>query len=83
MFDASLADYAVKQYKRHNIEIKTSHHVEELRKGYPNDDSARKDQAGQVQGRVYVSTPQTLYQVALSLRCSGFPDTGLWTLTMQ
>lgn len=35
MFDASLADYAVKQYKRQNVQIKTSHDVEELRKGFP------------------------------------------------
>ncbi|OCT45889.1 pyridine nucleotide-disulfide oxidoreductase family protein [Cladophialophora carrionii] len=53
MFDASLADYAVKQYRRQNIEIKTSHQVEELRKGLPNDENARNDQASQVKGRVY------------------------------
>lgn len=53
MFDASLADYAVKQYQRQNIEIKTSHQVEELRKGFPNDEKARSDQASQVKGRVY------------------------------
>ncbi|KAK5937106.1 hypothetical protein PMZ80_010646 [Knufia obscura] len=46
MFDAALADYASKQYARHNISIKTSHHVEELRKGPPNmkDASQRQDQ---------------------------------------
>ncbi|KIW73995.1 hypothetical protein PV04_02067 [Phialophora macrospora] len=53
MFDASLADYAVKHYRRQNIEIKTSHQVEELRKGLPNDENARNDQASQVKGRVY------------------------------
>jgi NADH dehydrogenase FAD-containing subunit len=37
MFDATLADYAVKTYKRQGIEIKTSHHVEELRQGFPNE----------------------------------------------
>lgn len=37
MFDASLADYAVRNYKRQGIEIKTSHHVEELRPGFPNE----------------------------------------------
>jgi NADH dehydrogenase len=53
MFDASLADYAVKHYKRRNIEIKTSHQVEELRKGMPNDPEARDTQDKQVKGRVY------------------------------
>lgn len=37
MFDASLADYAVRNYARQGIEIKTSHHVEELRQGFPNE----------------------------------------------
>jgi NADH dehydrogenase FAD-containing subunit len=37
MFDATLADYAVKNYKRQGIKIKTSHHVEELRQGFPNE----------------------------------------------
>ncbi|EXJ78712.1 NADH dehydrogenase [Capronia coronata CBS 617.96] len=53
MFDAALADYAVKQYKRQNVEIKTSHHVEELRKGFPNDPEAAKNQDAQVPNRVY------------------------------
>ncbi|KIW16363.1 hypothetical protein PV08_06414 [Exophiala spinifera] len=53
MFDAALADYAVKQYQRQNIEIKTSHHVEELRRGFPNDEEARKNQDKQPKGRVY------------------------------
>ncbi|KIX01961.1 uncharacterized protein Z518_07900 [Rhinocladiella mackenziei CBS 650.93] len=53
MFDATLADYAVKHYKRQNIEIKTSHQVEELRKGFPNDPEAVKNQDKQVKGRVY------------------------------
>ncbi|KIV80578.1 hypothetical protein PV11_08071 [Exophiala sideris] len=53
MFDATLADYAVKQYKRQNIEIKTLHHVEELRKGFPNDEDARANQDKQPSGRVY------------------------------
>merc|ERR1719359_2279146 len=53
MFDASLADYAVKQYQRQNIDIKTSHHVEELRKGFPNDEEARENQDRQPKGRVY------------------------------
>ena len=40
MFDAALADYAVKTYTRQNIDIKTSHHVEELRMGLPEDGEA-------------------------------------------
>jgi NADH dehydrogenase FAD-containing subunit len=51
MFDASLADYAVKSYKRQGIEIKTSHHVEELRKGLPNDDYDHPER--QMKGGVY------------------------------
>ncbi|KAK5106602.1 hypothetical protein LTS08_000723 [Lithohypha guttulata] len=35
MFDAALADYAMKQYSQKNIDIRTNHHVEELRKGPP------------------------------------------------
>lgn len=53
MFDASLADYAVKRCERQNITIKTSHHVEELRKGFPNDPKAAANQNTQVKGRVY------------------------------
>ncbi|KIW45459.1 hypothetical protein, variant [Exophiala oligosperma] len=53
MFDAALADYAVKQYKRQNIDIKTSHHVEELRRGFPDDEEARQNQDRQPKGRVY------------------------------
>lgn len=53
MFDASLAEYAVKHFRRQNVEIKTSHTVEELRKGFPNDTQAANDQDSQVKGRVY------------------------------
>ncbi|EXJ81184.1 hypothetical protein A1O3_07474 [Capronia epimyces CBS 606.96] len=53
MFDAALADYAVKQYRRQNVEIKTSHHVEELRKGFPNDAEAAQNQDEQRPGLVY------------------------------
>jgi NADH dehydrogenase FAD-containing subunit len=35
MFDAALSDYAISQYSRKNIDIRTSHHVEELRRGPP------------------------------------------------
>ena len=31
MFDAALSEYAIQTYSRKNIQIKTSHHVEELR----------------------------------------------------
>ena len=53
MFDASLADYAVKTYKREGIGIKTSHHVEELRKGFPNDSEAAQTQDKQLKGGCY------------------------------
>lgn len=35
MFDEKLAKYATESFQRENIEILTSHHVEELRKGAP------------------------------------------------
>lgn len=35
MFDKKLADYAMQKFKREGIDIKTSHHVEELRAGAP------------------------------------------------
>ncbi|KAI1588385.1 Ndh NADH dehydrogenase FAD-containing subunit [Pyrenophora tritici-repentis] len=35
MFDKKLADYAMQKFKREGIQIKTSHHVEELRPGAP------------------------------------------------
>ncbi len=41
MFDASLAKYALETFKRDGIEIKTEHHIEELRKGLP--DGAEDD----------------------------------------
>ena len=53
MFDKSLSDYAVKQYQRKNVDIKTSHHVVCLRKGFPNDPEAKNNQDGQVKHRVY------------------------------
>ena len=53
MFDASLADYAVKTYRREGIEIKTSHHVEELRKGFPNDPETAQNQDKQLKGGCY------------------------------
>ena len=53
MFDAALSDYAIKTYKCQNIEIKTSHHVEELRKGLPEDSEASAHQDRQLKGGVY------------------------------
>ena len=53
MFDASLSDYAVKVYRREGIEIKTSHHVEVLRKGFPNDLDSREHQERQLKGGCY------------------------------
>jgi len=53
MFDAALADYASKQYARHNISIKTSHHVEELRKGPPELKDATEKQDRIPPGRVF------------------------------
>ncbi|KAK4615894.1 putative NADH dehydrogenase [Fulvia fulva] len=35
MFDKSLGDYAMKTFHRNGIDIKTSHHIEELRPGVP------------------------------------------------
>lgn len=35
MFDEKLSGYAMKHFKRHGIDIKTSHHVQELRTGVP------------------------------------------------
>ena len=67
MFDKSLADYAVKQYQRDNIEIKTSHHVERLRKGFPNDPEAQNDQDSQVRHRVYTIRTQEEGDVGIGL----------------
>ncbi|KAF1848303.1 FAD/NAD(P)-binding domain-containing protein [Cucurbitaria berberidis CBS 394.84] len=46
MFDEKLAAYAMQKFKRKGIDIKTSHHVEELRSGAPverNRSADRKD----------------------------------------
>jgi NADH dehydrogenase len=53
MFDAALADYAVRTYRREGIKIKTSHHVEELRKGFPNDPESAQNQDKQLKGGCY------------------------------
>jgi len=43
MFDESLGKYATSVYKREGIDIKTSHHVKELRLGLPDDDVGRSN----------------------------------------
>lgn len=43
MFDEKLATYAMKKFKRRGIDIKTSHHVEELRSGAPAERSVSED----------------------------------------
>lgn len=35
MFDSSLANYALETFRRDGIKVKTSHHIEELRRGLP------------------------------------------------
>jgi len=35
MFDSSLANYALETFRRDGIEVKTEHHIEELRRGLP------------------------------------------------
>jgi NADH dehydrogenase len=39
MFDEKLASYAMAKFKREGIDIKTSHHVQELRPGAPTEDT--------------------------------------------
>lgn len=43
MFDEKLAKYAMQKFKREGIDIKTSHHVEELRSGAPAERSVSED----------------------------------------
>jgi NADH dehydrogenase FAD-containing subunit len=43
MFDEKLAAYAMQKFKREGIDIKTSHHVEELKAGAPAERSASED----------------------------------------
>ena len=49
MFDESLGKYAMSVYKREGIDIKTSHHVKELRLGLPDDDVGHRN-VGDTQG---------------------------------
>lgn len=53
MFDAALAEYATNLYKRNNIDVRTSHHVEFLRKGHPNDPECAQHQEDIPSGRVF------------------------------
>ncbi|KAH8816431.1 pyridine nucleotide-disulfide oxidoreductase-like protein [Xylogone sp. PMI_703] len=43
MFDANLADYAMKLFARDGISIKTEHHIQELRPGLPGSEHSDKD----------------------------------------
>ncbi|RFU25100.1 hypothetical protein B7463_g11234, partial [Scytalidium lignicola] len=43
MFDANLADYAMKLFARDGISIKTEHHIQELRPGLPEQKPGEKD----------------------------------------
>jgi NADH dehydrogenase FAD-containing subunit len=40
MFDSSLANYALETFRRDGIEVKTEHHIEELRQGLPGSDES-------------------------------------------
>ncbi|KAK6527378.1 hypothetical protein TWF281_010558 [Arthrobotrys megalospora] len=46
MFDAKLATYALNLFKRDGIEIKTEHHIQELRLGLPHGQENTSDTAG-------------------------------------
>jgi NADH dehydrogenase FAD-containing subunit len=67
MFDKALSDYAVKTYKRQNIEIKTSHHITELRKGLPEDSEASAHQDKQLKGGVYTLTTKEEGDVGIGM----------------
>ncbi|KAF2673928.1 NADH dehydrogenase [Microthyrium microscopicum] len=43
MFDEELGKYAMKQFAREGIEIKTSHHIKSLRKGLPDSENSQFD----------------------------------------
>ncbi|KAK6512644.1 hypothetical protein TWF481_001526 [Arthrobotrys musiformis] len=43
MFDAKLANYALNLFKRDGIQIKTEHHIQELRRGLPDSSDDRND----------------------------------------
>lgn len=51
MFKTSLSDYAIKNYERRGVQIKTSHHVEELRRGSPDDGPHQTEQ--NLKGGIY------------------------------
>lgn len=58
MFDASLVDYAMKIYKREGINIKTRHHVEELRPGLPKAVLERFSDLGDTEGCYTLKTKE-------------------------
>ena len=43
MFDQNLAQYALKNFKRDGISVKTEHHIEELRPGLPGSEDPSND----------------------------------------
>lgn len=43
MFDASLSEYAAQKFKRDGIQVKTEHHIEELRQGSPGSNPAENE----------------------------------------
>jgi NADH dehydrogenase FAD-containing subunit len=43
MFDSSLAEYALNLFRRDGIQIKTEHHIEELRPGLPGSSNPNSD----------------------------------------
>jgi NADH dehydrogenase FAD-containing subunit len=43
MFDSSLAEYALNLFRRDGIQIKTEHHIEELRPGLPDSSNPNTD----------------------------------------
>jgi len=41
MFDKTLGEYAIKHFRREGITVKTSHHIQSLRKGLPSSESGQ------------------------------------------
>ncbi|KAI4147092.1 MAG: hypothetical protein LQ340_005697 [Diploschistes diacapsis] len=58
MFDKQLVDFAMKTYSREGIEIRTSHHVEELRRGLPKAVVDQHPEIGDFQGCFTLKTKE-------------------------
>ena len=58
MFDQQLVDFAMKTYAREGIQIKTRHHVEELRRGLPQDVAERFPDIGDPEGCFTLKTKE-------------------------